>query len=122
MAQDTHWQLIEKILSGTATAREQRAFRGWLQQDERHVLIFEELQQVWNRSSLRFDPLLVYEKIHSKLLPARSHPRRGWRYVNAGKIAASLTMLLIAGSLLYSYRTKIVNQLRPVAYRIGSPR
>ena len=120
MAQDTYWQLIEKILSGTATAREQRAFRGWLQQDERHVLIFEELQQAWNRSPQRFNPLLAYEKIHRKLLPARSYPRRGRRYASAGKIAASLTMLLIAGSLLYSYRAEIVNQLRPVAYRTVS--
>ena len=113
MARNTSWHLIEKILSGTATAREQRAFQRWLQEDARHPPIFEELQQAWNRLPQRFDPLLAYEKLQGELVPTRNRPRRGWRY---NGVAAALVLLLVAGGLFYSYRTEIINQLHPVAY------
>ena len=113
MARNTSWRLIEKILSGTATAREQRAFQRWLQEDARHPPIFEELQQACNRLPQRFDPLLAYEKLQGELVPTRNRPRRGWRYTS---VAATLVLLLIAGGLFYGYRTEIINQLHPVAY------
>ena len=113
MARNTSWHLIEKILSGTATAREQRAFQRWLQEDARHPPIFKELQQAWNRLPQRFDPLLAYEKLQGELVPTRNRPRRRWRYTS---VAATLVLLLIAGGLFYGYRTEIINQLHPVAY------
>ena len=117
MPQDTHWQLIEKVLSHTATAQEQQAFQRWLQQDARHQQTFEEIQQAWHRSPRRFDPFSAYAKLQSSLTPKRSRQRVARLYSKAAKVAASLVLVLLASWLVYHYQAEITNVLYPVTYR-----
>ena len=120
MPQDTHWQLIEKVLSNTATPRERQAFQRWLTQDAAHQQTFEEIQQVWHRSPARFDPFSAYAKLQGNLTLKRAPRRIARLFTSARKVAASLVLLLLGSWLIYHYQTEIAHILYPVAYRTVS--
>jgi ferric-dicitrate binding protein FerR (iron transport regulator) len=109
-------RLIEKILSGQATAQEVVQFNEWLSLSKENHALYEKTKVVWERmdgiyATSTFDKSAAKIKISSKILDRKqSLPRHTARFW----LSAAASVLLIIGlgtSTLYYYNLNIRNEI-----------
>jgi len=113
--------LIDKILSETATNAEIEQFEDWLKQAEQNQRLYEKTKVIWERidgvyAGSSFDQSAAKSKIRSKIqLRKRSTQSLSIRFRIS--VAASILLLIGLGfSVLYMYNQKSRNE---IAYSSG---
>ncbi|MBN2236342.1 MAG: FecR domain-containing protein [Bacteroidales bacterium] len=99
-------QIIEKILSNSASGIEQEQFTIWLGESEENQRYFDQAKTIWTRldgvyNKTVFDIELAKLKVQSKVLRKQEKILRAkWRYRLA--VAASIVVLLVSGFFIYN--------------------
>lgn len=97
------YQLISRFLSGEMNPAEQQAFTRWLEEDQAHQQLLEELQLVWNNASPAANPFHAVVDEEWKKLETRMETTRSRWYIPSFTFYKVAAILVMAFGLLFIF-------------------
>jgi len=104
-------QLIEKILSNTASGEDKEQFNLWLQSSKNNQLYFDQVKAIWTRmdgvyTKTEFDLALAKQKIEMKIVRKQAKLLQPI-WIHRIAVAASIVLFIAASFFIYHQSTQI---------------